>query len=339
MKYYLYHGLSWPQLSFVAEDVKGRIVGYVLAKMEEDSKARPHGHITSIAVMRGYRKLGLATKLMQQAQKAMVDTFDAVYVSLHVRKSNRAALALYEKTLNFKIRNREAKYYADGEDAYSMRMILRVQVPQGCWARTTNADIVLYTDGVITSSVWCFVQPLARILLHADQGTSTEELKEFINGSSSVTCYVTPMSQKKWQHFLNQVNINPRLMREEDGILLKSEPSIQTGSFKEPPHNTFTGAMQLQRHLDIALVNSDEARLGSLCIYDNDPCLLLPKDYLKKELVDHTTLQESEYPLIPKLKSKEGLYDKWKTQKNLYNTSKSYRKIMNYAKKRISSLH
>ena len=33
MKYYMYHGLSWPQLSFVAEDESGKIVGYVLAKM------------------------------------------------------------------------------------------------------------------------------------------------------------------------------------------------------------------------------------------------------------------------------------------------------------------
>lgn len=27
MKYYLYHGLSWPQLSYVAEDDGGQIVG------------------------------------------------------------------------------------------------------------------------------------------------------------------------------------------------------------------------------------------------------------------------------------------------------------------------
>lgn len=33
MKYYFYHGLSWPQLSYVAEDDKGSIVGYVLAKV------------------------------------------------------------------------------------------------------------------------------------------------------------------------------------------------------------------------------------------------------------------------------------------------------------------
>ena len=33
MKYYMYHGLSWPQLSFVAEDHRGEIVGYVLGNI------------------------------------------------------------------------------------------------------------------------------------------------------------------------------------------------------------------------------------------------------------------------------------------------------------------
>lgn len=33
MKYYYYHILSWPELSWVAEDDKGRIVGYVLGKL------------------------------------------------------------------------------------------------------------------------------------------------------------------------------------------------------------------------------------------------------------------------------------------------------------------
>jgi len=33
LKYYLYHAMTWPALSYVAEDHKGRIVGYILAKM------------------------------------------------------------------------------------------------------------------------------------------------------------------------------------------------------------------------------------------------------------------------------------------------------------------
>lgn len=54
----------------------------------------------------------------------MFETYNAVYVSLHVRVSNIAALALYRDTLGFKVGGTEAKYYADGEDAFSMRMDL-----------------------------------------------------------------------------------------------------------------------------------------------------------------------------------------------------------------------
>ncbi|XP_078727668.1 N-alpha-acetyltransferase 10 isoform X2 [Lampetra fluviatilis] len=122
MKYYFYHGLSWPQLSYVAEDENGKIVGYVLAKIrEEDPDDAPHGHITSLAVKRSHRRLGLAQKLMDQASRAMIENFNAKYVSLHVRKSNRAALHLYSNTLKFQVSEVEPKYYADGEDAYAMK--------------------------------------------------------------------------------------------------------------------------------------------------------------------------------------------------------------------------
>ena len=47
----------------------------------------------------------------------MFETYNAVYVSLHVRVSNVAALALYRDTLGFKVVGTEQKYYADGEDA------------------------------------------------------------------------------------------------------------------------------------------------------------------------------------------------------------------------------
>jgi len=54
----------------------------------------------------------------------MVETFGAQYVSLHVRMSNVAALRLYRDTLGFKNERIEAKYYADGEDAYAMKLDL-----------------------------------------------------------------------------------------------------------------------------------------------------------------------------------------------------------------------
>lgn len=80
LKYYLYHALSWPQLSYVAVDLSHaenapheppKIVGYVLAKMEEEpADGVQHGHITSLSVMRTHRRLGLAEKLMRQSRES-----------------------------------------------------------------------------------------------------------------------------------------------------------------------------------------------------------------------------------------------------------------------------
>lgn len=125
MKYYLYHLLSWPQLIYVAEDFDGTIVGYVLAKMEEDETQPKHGHITSLSVLRTHRKRGIATALMRRSQREMADVFDSNYVSLHVRKSNRAAFHLYSVTLAYEVNDVEKEYYADGEDAYDMRCYFR----------------------------------------------------------------------------------------------------------------------------------------------------------------------------------------------------------------------
>lgn len=101
---------------------------------EDDPTEEPHGHVTSISVLRNYRRLGLANKLMQlsrwssclsraivrcaltctdcttSTEHAMRSTFGASYISLHVRKTNRAALALYKDTLGFEVVEIEAKY-------------------------------------------------------------------------------------------------------------------------------------------------------------------------------------------------------------------------------------
>jgi peptide alpha-N-acetyltransferase len=61
----------------------------------------------------------------------MAEIYAGQYVSLHVRVSNVAALHLYRDTLGFGVDKTEAKYYADGEDAFSMRMDLRDLVDGG----------------------------------------------------------------------------------------------------------------------------------------------------------------------------------------------------------------
>ena len=69
----------------------------------------------------------------------MVAHYDATDITLHVRKSNRAAISLYRDTLGFEVHSMEKAYCAllslsptetpltgkidaDGEDAYGMRL-------------------------------------------------------------------------------------------------------------------------------------------------------------------------------------------------------------------------
>ena len=81
---------------------------------------RAHGHVTSIAVMRGHRNRRVARRLMSAAMRSMVDTYRAARCSLHARSRNRAALALYSRSLGFAVERVEERYYADEEDALLM---------------------------------------------------------------------------------------------------------------------------------------------------------------------------------------------------------------------------
>jgi len=120
----MWHAMGWPQISYVAEDERGKIIGYILAKIEEvpEDGGHIHGHVNSISVLRSHRRLGIAKKLMLQSQRAMSEIYRAAYVSLHVRKSNLAAIALYKNSLGFTVHAVDKGYYADGEDAYHMRL-------------------------------------------------------------------------------------------------------------------------------------------------------------------------------------------------------------------------
>ena len=124
-KYWLYHGLSWPQFMFVAEDDGGKIVGYVLAKVEDDADNKNdeiEAHVTSLSVLRTHRKMGIATKLMRASHYQMMNVFNCDSCSLHVRVTNRAAISLYHRVLGYEIMDTEEGYYADNEDAYDMKI-------------------------------------------------------------------------------------------------------------------------------------------------------------------------------------------------------------------------
>jgi peptide alpha-N-acetyltransferase len=127
-KYYYYHYLSWPSLIYVAEDIAARrIVGYVLAKIDDEDESDDKvlkGHITSLSVLREFRRLGVARKLMEATHKAMEEEYKLKFVTLHVRVSNVAALGLYKDRLKYEQVTMDKGYYLDGEDAYLMRKTL-----------------------------------------------------------------------------------------------------------------------------------------------------------------------------------------------------------------------
>ena len=142
-KYYIYHYLSWPCLLHVAEEANGKTVGYVLAKLEDEEvkENQVQGHITSISVLRTYRRLGIASKLMNHAINMMKEYYDADFVTLHVRRNNRPALNLYQKSLGFEMIGVESEYYADKEDAFKMRKFFKKDKKDKIKGIVINDDI------------------------------------------------------------------------------------------------------------------------------------------------------------------------------------------------------
>ena len=96
---------------------QGEIWGYACETvMFEDAE------IAIVAVAPKHRKKGLGKLLMERLENIAISR-GAEQTFLEVRKSNAAALALYEEFGFEKIRTRE-RYYADGEDAFVMRKFI-----------------------------------------------------------------------------------------------------------------------------------------------------------------------------------------------------------------------
>ena len=94
------------------------ILGYIVFRILGD-----HTHLINIAVAMPFRGLGIARKMIQK----MVDEslkMDVVRIVLEVRKSNEAALQLYQQC-KFNITRLNKNFYSDGEDAYVLELLLQ----------------------------------------------------------------------------------------------------------------------------------------------------------------------------------------------------------------------
>lgn len=116
----------WPKSTFIAEikmnklaryyvvEVGGRVVGYGGLWLIMDE-----AHITNIAVHPEYRGKGMGKKLVEGLIEE-TSKIDIHRITLEVRRSNTAALALYKK-FGFMPCGVRPEYYQDnGEDAIIM---------------------------------------------------------------------------------------------------------------------------------------------------------------------------------------------------------------------------
>ncbi|HXX46876.1 MAG TPA: ribosomal protein S18-alanine N-acetyltransferase [Myxococcota bacterium] len=94
-----------------------RLLGFALAL-----RAADEAELHSIAVAEGVRGCGLGRRLLDATLEAL-RRCGARQVSLEVRRSNAAALALYAGS-GFRARGERARYYRDGEDALMLGVAL-----------------------------------------------------------------------------------------------------------------------------------------------------------------------------------------------------------------------
>ncbi len=113
---------------FVAEVEAGggrKIVGYLGYWLIIDE-----AHISTIAVQASLRRKGLGSKLLGAALRSAASK-GAEKVSLEVRESNKAAIAMYER-FGFEHHSRKPEYYRDNdEDALVMILYDVVEWMQG----------------------------------------------------------------------------------------------------------------------------------------------------------------------------------------------------------------
>ncbi len=120
--FYLEYMSTWPSLCATYENTSGRMMGYVLGKAEGSGKLW-HGHVTAVTVSPEFRRLGVAKKLMFYLEDVSTRIFNAYFVDLFVRVSNKLAQLMYGN-LDYVIYRQVVGYYSGEEDAYDMRKAL-----------------------------------------------------------------------------------------------------------------------------------------------------------------------------------------------------------------------
>lgn len=98
------------------------MMGYILGKAEGEGELW-HGHVTAVTVAPEYRRLGIASALMNFLEIVSEQAYNAHFVDLFVRITNTLALVMYT-ALGYTVYRQVLGYYSGEEDAYDMRKAL-----------------------------------------------------------------------------------------------------------------------------------------------------------------------------------------------------------------------
>lgn len=125
ISFYLSYLARWPDYFYMAtNDVN---MAYIMGKAEGLGE-NWHGHVTALTVAPEFRRLSLAQKLMEILETVSEDMYNAYFVDLYVRVSNKVAVKMYEK-FGYTVYRRVLGYYTgmngdEDEDAFDMRKAL-----------------------------------------------------------------------------------------------------------------------------------------------------------------------------------------------------------------------
>lgn len=113
---------------FLAAEMEGHIIGYVMCRVElgmtnlNSFGIMKKGHIVSLAVDNEQRRHGIGQAMMEEVMRRMRAT-GLKECFLEVRVTNEPAIKLYER-VGFKIVKRISNYYSNGTDGYIMAVAL-----------------------------------------------------------------------------------------------------------------------------------------------------------------------------------------------------------------------
>jgi N-terminal acetyltransferase B complex catalytic subunit len=119
LPFYLKYLGKWPEYFSVAYDTCGRMMGYIMGKVEGEGKLW-HGHVTAVTVAPEYRRLHMGQKMMNMLEHVSEKVHNAYFVDLYVRVSNNVAVNMYKK-FGYTAYRQVQGYYSGEEDAYDMR--------------------------------------------------------------------------------------------------------------------------------------------------------------------------------------------------------------------------